>query len=77
MMIIIIIIIIIIITVVVVVVVVVVVRPHRSNAAYCYKRSSVVCLYVSVSVCLLVTFMSPVKHRTDRDAAWWAPESVH
>ena len=43
-------------------------KKHRSNvilgriaemdAAYCYRQSSVVCLYV----CLLITFVSPEKN---------------
>ena len=32
-------------------------RHHRSNAAYCYRRSSV----IGRSVCLLVTFVSSAK----------------
>ena len=45
-------------------------RPRRSimyiNAAYCYRRSSVVCQ----SVCLFVTVVSPAK-RLNRSAAVW------
>jgi len=35
-------------------------------AAYCYTRSSI----VGRSVDMLVTFVSPVKTITDRDAVW-------
>jgi len=36
-------------------------RPLRSDAAYCYTRSSAVGLSVRLCVCLLVTFVSPAK----------------
>jgi len=49
-----------------------IIRPHRSiayaDAAYCYRRSSEVCLSVSLSVC---HNHEPCKSdRTNRDALW-------
>jgi len=46
-------------------------RPHRTttyvDAAYCYRRSSVVCL----SVCLSVTIVSPAKTAELIEMRFW------
>jgi len=34
---------------------------YSIDAAYCDRRSSLVCRWVCMSVCLLVTFVSPAK----------------